>query len=54
MTFQATNRREGGFTSCCGRSQKLCAFTMRAAQELLGMPAIGGGSARAGGGGGGS
>jgi hypothetical protein len=60
MTSQVTNSREVGFTSCCGRSQKLCAFTskeletVRVAQKLLGAPTIGGGSAWAGGGGGGS
>jgi hypothetical protein len=43
-----------------GHSQKLCTFTskelqtVRAAQELLGAPTIGGGSASPGGGGGGS
>ncbi len=59
MTPQATNRREGGSTSCRGRSQKLRAFTykeletVRAAQKLLGAPTIGRGSAWVGGGGGG-
>jgi hypothetical protein len=46
MTPQVTNRREGGFMSCCGRSLKLRAFTwkeletVRAAQKLLGAPTI--------------
>jgi hypothetical protein len=58
MTPQATNRREGGLSSCCGHGRKFRDFThkelesMRAAQKLLGVPNIGGGSARAGGGGG--
>jgi hypothetical protein len=56
MTPQTTTRREGGLTSCCGRSRKLRAFTkkeietMKAAQILLGAPTIGGGSAWVGGG----
>jgi hypothetical protein len=60
MTSQATNLREGGLSSCCGRSHKLHAFTwkeldtVRAAQKLLGALTIGRGSARTGGGGGGS
>ncbi len=29
MTPKATNRREGGLTSCCGRSLKLRAFTQK-------------------------
>jgi hypothetical protein len=51
MTSQATNRREGGSTSRHGHSRKLRAYTkkeietVRAAPELLGGPAIGGGSA---------
>jgi hypothetical protein len=57
MTAKATNRREGGLTSCCGHSQKFSAFTqkeletMRAAQKLLGASTIGRGSAWGGGGG---
>jgi hypothetical protein len=53
---QANNRREGSLTSCHGCSWKLCAFTkkeletVKAAQKLLGVPTIGGGSAWAGGG----
>jgi hypothetical protein len=60
MTPQATNRREGDMTSCSRSSRKLCAFTlkeletMKAAQELLGVLTIGGGSAGADCGGGGS
>jgi hypothetical protein len=50
MTFQATNRREGGLTSCSGKELK----TVRAAQKLLGAPTISRGSAWPGGGGGGS
>ncbi len=58
MTSQATNRREGGSTSCRGRSRKLQAYTqkeletVRGAPELLGAPTTGGGSTRPGGGGG--
>ncbi len=57
MTPQATNRREGGLTSCRGRSWKLHAFTqleletVKVAQKLISAPTIGGGSAQAGGGG---
>ncbi len=47
MTPHATNRREGGLTSCHGCSRK-------AAQKLLGAPTIGRRSGRAVGGGGGS
>ncbi len=53
-----TNRREGGDTSCRGRSREALGLhleeleTVRAAPELLGAPTIGGGSARPGGGGG--
>jgi hypothetical protein len=60
MTPLGINRREGGFTSCRGRSWKLSAFTekeletVKAAQKLLGALTIGGGSAREGVGGGGS
>jgi hypothetical protein len=60
MASQKTNRREVGFTSCRGRSQKLRAFTekeletVRAAKKLLSVLTFGGGSARAGGGCGGS
>jgi hypothetical protein len=60
MTSQVTNRGERGSTSCCVRSRKFQAFTekeletVRAAQELLGVPTTGGGSARPGGGGRGS
>jgi hypothetical protein len=60
MTHQATNRREGGLTSCCSHSQWLHAFTykeletVKAAQKLLGAQTIGGVSAPARGGGGGS
>ncbi len=59
MTSQATNRREGGSTSCPGHSRKLRAYTskeletMRVAPELLGAPTIGGRRAQPGGGGGG-
>ncbi len=59
MTSQATNTREGGSTSCPGRSRMLRTYTEKeletvwAAPELLGVPTIGGGSARSGGGGGG-
>jgi hypothetical protein len=55
MTSQATNRREGGFASCLGRSRKLLTYTKKelenawAAPELLGAPSAGG--ARGGGGG---
>ncbi len=56
--FSGTNRREGGSTSCRGRSRKLWAYTLkeletvRAAPELLGAPTMRGGSAQPGGGGG--
>ncbi len=59
MTPQASNRREGGMTSCRGCSWMLCAFskkeleTVKAAQKLLGALTIGRGSAWAGGGDGG-
>jgi hypothetical protein len=54
MTPQATNRREGGLTSCrCRAFNKKELETARAAQKLLGAPSIGRGSARARGGGGG-
>jgi hypothetical protein len=49
MTPQATNRREGGLSSCCGHGRKFRDFTqkelesVRAAQKLLGVPNIGGG-----------
>jgi hypothetical protein len=52
MTSQATNRREGGSTSCPGRSQMLRTYTFKeletvwAAPKLLGAPTIGGGSVR--------
>jgi hypothetical protein len=42
MTPQATNRRQGGLTSCRGHSRKHCTFTwkeletVKAAQKLLG------------------
>ncbi len=42
-------QERGGSTSCCSRSQELCSFsyeeleTVRAAQELIGAPTIGGG-----------
>jgi hypothetical protein len=55
MTTQATNRKEGGSTSCSGRSRKLRTYTEKEletvcmAPELLGAPTIGGGSARSGG-----
>ncbi len=48
MTSQAINRREGVSTSCHGHSRILRTFTykeleaLRAAQELLGAPTIGG------------
>jgi hypothetical protein len=54
MTSQVTNRREGGFTSCCSCSRKLLNFTwkeletVRAAQKLLGALTISGGNARQG------
>ncbi len=60
MTPQATNRREGGLTSCRGRSRKLRAFTyeeleiVKVAQKVLGAPTIGRRSACVGIGGGGS
>ncbi len=59
MTSHATNRREGGFTSCCGCRQKFRPFTkkeietVRAAQKLLGVPIIDRGECLARGGGGG-
>jgi hypothetical protein len=49
MTSQAINRRKGVSKSCRSFSRKLRAFTYkelettRAAQELLGVPTIGGG-----------
>ncbi len=56
MTPQATNRREGGLTSCRGRTVVGSSApslkelrTVRAAQKLLRAPTIGMGSARAGG-----
>jgi hypothetical protein len=54
MTSEAINRREGVSKSCRSFSRKLRAFTYkelettRAAQELLGVPTIGGGSDRPG------
>jgi hypothetical protein len=67
MTSQATNRKEGGSMSCCGRSGKLRYIyiyiiiyniyifkTVRVAQELLGALTIGGGNTQPGAGGGGS
>jgi hypothetical protein len=55
-TLQATNRREGGLTSCHTHSRRLCAFilkeleTMRVAQILLVCQLLAGaGSAWAGG-----
>jgi hypothetical protein len=51
MTPQATNKKEGGLTSSCGHIRKLHTFTqkeleiVKAAQELLGAPTIGGGNA---------
>jgi hypothetical protein len=45
MTPQATNKREGGLTSCHGRSWKELE-TVKAAPKLLGALTIGGGSAR--------
>jgi hypothetical protein len=56
--LQGTNRREGGGTSCRGRSRKTLGLHLErardhpAAPELLGAPTIGGGSALPGGGGG--
>jgi hypothetical protein len=47
MTSQATNRKAGGSTSCCGHSQKLRTYTykeietIRVAPELFGAPTIG-------------
>jgi hypothetical protein len=57
MTSQVTNRREGGSTSCSGRSRKLRTYTKKkqetvwATPELLGVPTIGGESAQSRGGG---
>ncbi len=52
MTSQATNRREGGSTSCPGRSRKLRTYTLKELETMWAAPALlceqttGGGSAR--------